>query len=134
MYLFDTDIVANIFKPSPSQALLARLAGVEQRHQHISTTTIAEIVYGAWKSRRPRYHLDNLEKILLPAINIVNFDAKAAYVCGHLRACLEKDGTPLALADLEIAAMTVANNLTLITGNLRHFARIPELAAENWLI
>lgn len=95
--------------------------------------TIAEIVYGAWKSNRPRYHLDNLEKILLPSVNIVVFDSKAACVCGHLRARLEKDGTPLALADLEIAAMAIANNLILVTGNLRHFAGIPERAAENWL-
>lgn len=134
MFLFDTDIVTNVFKPMPAQALLARLAGVEQRYQFIATTTIAEIVYGAWKSNRPSYHLDNLEKILLPAINIVGFDAKAAYVCGRLRARLEKDGTPLALADLEIAAIAIANNLTLVTGNVRHFARISELVVENWLI
>lgn len=133
MYLFDTDIITNIFKPSPSQALLARLAMIEQRHQYISTTTIAEIVYGAWKSGRPQYHLDNLKKILLPAINIVGFDAKAAYFCGQLRARLEKDGTPLALADLEIAAIAIANHLTLVSGNLRHFARIKELAVDNWL-
>jgi len=29
--------------------------------------------------------------------------------------------------------ISVANNLTLITGNLWHFARIPELVVENWL-
>jgi len=133
MYLFDTDIITNIFKPSPSQTLLARLATIEQRHQYISTTTIAEIVYGAWKSSRPEYHLDNLQKILLPAINIVGFDAKAAYVCGQIRARLEKDGTPLALADLEIASIAIANHLTLVSGNLRHFARIKELAVDNWL-
>ena len=134
MYLFDTDIVTNVFKSSPSQALIARLAGIEQRQQYVATTTIAEIVYGAWKSNRPRYHLDNLERILLPAVNIVGFDAKAAYVCGQLRARLEKEGAPLALADLEIAAIAVANNLTLITGNLRHFSRIKELVVENWLV
>ncbi len=133
MYLFDTDVITNVFKPKPAPKLLKRLAAVERRHQYVATTTVAEIVYGAWKSERPQYHLDNLEKILLPAVSIVSLDGKAAYVCGALRARLEKAGTPLALADLEIAAIAISNQFTLVTGNVRHFTRIPELSVEDWL-
>lgn len=136
MYLFDTDIITNIFKKSPARLLLERLAGTAKNAQHISTITItiSEIVYGAWKSSKPQHHLRNLEEILLPAVNIVGFDAKAAYVCGSLRARLEREGTPLAPADLEIAAIAIANDLTLISGNLRHFERVRELKVENWLV
>lgn len=134
MYLFDTDIITNIFKKSPAPLLVKRLAGTAKNVQHISTITISEIVYGAWKSANPQYHLRNLEEILLPAVNIVGFDAKAAYVCGSLRARMEREGTPLALADLQIAAIAIANDLTLISGNLRHFERIRELKVENWLV
>jgi tRNA(fMet)-specific endonuclease VapC len=133
MYLFDTDVITNIFKKKPSPVLLERLSTTPRQAQHISVITLAEIVYGAEKSDRPRHHLENLEKILLPSVNIVPFDAKAAYLCGRLRARLEKEGTPMALADLEIAAIAMANNLTLVTGNLRHFSRVRELAVENWL-
>ena len=133
MYLFDTDIITNVFKKEPSASLLQRLAETPRNDQHISTVTISEIVYGAWKSGRPRHHLDNLENILLPAVNILPFDAKAAYVCGGLQARLERNGTPLALADLEIAAIAMANDLTLVTGNVRHFSRIEDLRVENWL-
>ncbi|MFZ5764065.1 MAG: type II toxin-antitoxin system VapC family toxin [Thermodesulfobacteriota bacterium] len=133
MYLFDTDIITNIFKKAPSPGLLDRLNGTPKSAQHISAITISEIVYGAWKSSRPQYHLRNLEEILLPAVNIVGFDAKAAYVCGSLRARLEREGAPLALADLEIAAIAIANGFTLVSGNLRHFERIAELKTENWL-
>ena len=133
MYLFDTDIITHVFKKRPSEKLLARLAEVPQQAQYISTVTIAEIVYGAWKSSQPQRHLDNLEKVLLPVVNIAGFDAGAAYVCGGLRARLEQAGTPLALADLEIAAIAIANELTLVSGNLRHFTRIQELRVENWL-
>lgn len=133
MYLFDTDIITHVFKKNPSQKLLAKLAETPRQDQHISTITISEIVYGAWKSAQPKRHLDNLEKVLLPAVNIVTFDAKAAYVCGAVRARLEREGNCLALADLEIAAIAIANDLTLVSGNLRHFARIHELRAENWL-
>ena len=78
---------------------------------------------------RPR----NSPKILLSAVNVLAFDSKAAYACGRLRARLECAGNPLAIADLEIAAIAIANDLTLIRGNLRHFSRISELKVENWL-
>jgi tRNA(fMet)-specific endonuclease VapC len=133
MYLFDTDTITNVLKKQPSPSLLQRLATIDQSYQYISTITVAEIVYGAFKSGRPRFHLENLERILLPAVNIVSFDSKAAYVCGRLRAELEGRGEPLSLADLEIGAIAIANDLTLITGNTRHFARIPDLVFENWL-
>ena len=66
-------------------------------------------------------------------MNIVSFDAKAAYICGRIRAELEKRGTPLDLADLEIASIAIANNFTLVSNNVRHFERIPQLSYETWL-
>lgn len=134
MYLFDTDIITNIFKKHPSSALLARLADIPRSRQHISTITVFEIVYGACKSDRSDYHIRNLQEILLPAVGLLGFDSKAAFVCGHIRVALEKAGTPLALADLEIAAIALANKLVLVTGNIRHFARVPGLTVENWLV
>ncbi len=91
-------------------------------------------MYGASKSKNPGLHLQNLEDLLLPAVQIVDFDSKAAHVCGTLRARLEKQGEPLALADLEIASIVIANDMVLVSGNSRHFSRIPELCIENWLI
>lgn len=133
MFLFDTDVITNILKERPSKTLLKRLTAIPLDEQYISTITISEIVYGAVKSHRPEYHLNNLQNILLPSVNVVGFDAKAAYVCGRLRAELEKKGLPLDLADLEIAGICIAGNFTLVSGNIKHFERIPELRLENWL-
>lgn len=133
MYLFDTDILTNIVKTRPSVNLLERLQSIPQEQQFVSTITISEIVYGAMKSQRPAYHLKMLEEVLLPAVNIIGFDAKAAYACGRLRAEMEKLGTPLALADLEIAGIAISNDFTLITHNLRHFGRIVQLKCETWI-
>ena len=133
MFLFDTDIITNIFKRKPSAQLIRRLSDTPSSLQYISTITVFEIVYGAAKSNRPEYHLKNLETILLPAVNVVGFDAKAAYVCGQLRAELEQEGLPLDLADLQIAAIALSGNFTLVTGNTKHFQRIKTLHVENWL-
>ncbi len=133
MYLFDTDTITNIVKPRPSANLLRRLEKISSKQQFVSTITILEIVYGAEKSQRPEYHLNNLETILLPAVNIVSFDTKAAYICGRIRAELEKQGKPLDLADLEIAAIAISNDFILVTNNVRHFERLPLLKYENWI-
>ena len=133
MYLFDTDTITNVFKKRPSPNLIKKLKNIDPKEQFISTITISEIVYGAYRSHRPEFHIQNLESILLPAVNIVGFDSKSAYICGQMRASLEKTGALIPWADLQIASIAIANALTMVTGNLRHFNRIPELNVENWL-
>lgn len=134
MYLFDTDVLSTILKPRPPQGLLKRLRETPARQQFTSTVTISEIVYGAHKSDRADHHLRNLEEVLLPAVNIVDFDAGSAYVAGKLRAQLEKAGQSLSLADLQIAGIAIAHDLVLVTGNRKHFARVGGLRLENWLV
>lgn len=134
MYLFDTDVITNIFKKKPSSYLVRRLEQIPTDEQFITTITVAEIVYGARKSQRPEYHLHNLEEVLLAEVAVLDFDINAAYLAGQIRAALEKIGMRLSWADIQIAAISMAHDLTLITGNTRHFSRISGLKIDNWLI
>jgi predicted nucleic acid-binding protein len=133
MYLFDTDTITNILKPAPSPSLQSKLRDVAAEKQFISTITIYEIVYGAYRSARAEHHLRNLKELLLPQVLIVDFDSEAAYVCGALRVELERSGVPLPLADLQVASIAIANQLVLVTGNVGHFRRIPGLPVQNWM-
>lgn len=133
MYLFDTDTITGILKKSPFPGLVKKLQKLKKSNQFIPTITISEIVYGAYKSSRPDYHIERLEKLLLPAVNILIFDTKASYICGRLRAELQQKGMTLTLADLQIASIAIANDLILITGNTKHFKRIDMLKIDNWL-
>jgi tRNA(fMet)-specific endonuclease VapC len=85
------------------------------------------------KSKAPEYHLKNLEQLILPAVNILPFDSDAAFTYGKIRVELERKGIPLTHADLQIAAIALINDLVLVTGNIRHFARIDSLKVENWI-
>jgi tRNA(fMet)-specific endonuclease VapC len=134
MYLFDTDAVSNIFKKRPSAVLIRKLDELAPDEQFISSITVAEMVYGARKSNRPDFHLKNLERVLLTMATVLDFDVRAAYIAGQIRADLEKQGMPLSWPDIQIGAIAVAHKLTLITGNDDHFARIPSLNVENWLV
>ena len=133
MFLFDTDTITNILKPRPSSGLLDRLSNLDITQQFVSTITVAEIAYGACKSKRRKQHIHNLEHMLLPNVNVLDFDCAAAYIAGEVRADLEKRGAPIPFVDIQIAATALAHDLTLVTGNTQHFDRIDGLHVEDWL-
>lgn len=64
---------------------------------------------------------------------VMPFDAAAAEVYGPLRTQLESVGQRLAEADLRIASIALSRSAVLVTGNVRHFGRVPQLVVENWL-
>lgn len=133
MYLFDTDILSQVLKRTPSPTLLTRLATVPAKQQFTSAITVGEMVYGAYRSDRPDHFLRQLEERLWPNIRILPFNRAAAETYGRLRAELEEAGTPLAEPDLRIAAIALTHELTMVTGNVRHFSRVAGLRIENWL-
>jgi tRNA(fMet)-specific endonuclease VapC len=134
MYLFDTDALSQIIKKNPSLAFIRKLASIEPEHQFTTVITVGELVYGAYKSDRPEYFFEKLEKLVWPNIHILPFDVGSANVYGRLRADLEKKGTPLTEPDLRIAAIALHYGLIVITGNLKHFSKVPGLGVENWII
>lgn len=88
---------------------------------------VGELYRGAFSSDRAAVHLENIERRVLPTVTVLPFDVAVARVYGELEAQLRKSGSPLADADLQIAATAIHHGLELVTGNLRHFARIAGL-------
>jgi len=109
------------------------LAEVPPAQQYTSSITVGEIIYGVYKSTRVDYYWEKLERLVWPRVQIVPFDRKAAEVYGRLRAELEREGQSLPDPDLMIAAIVLVRNLVLVTGNVKHFARVKGLRVENWL-
>lgn len=133
MYLFDTDAITNILKKKPSKKLLKNIKSVSKKEGNISTITLGEIIYGAYKSLNPDFHLNNLKTILLPMVNILPFDSRAAYYYGKIRTDLEVSGKTIAHADIQIASIASSNSLIIITGNMKHFSRIKGLIVKDWI-
>ncbi len=100
----------------------------------MSSITLGELLYGAYRLReRGRALLQRLETIPARTRSILPFDDAAARQYGQLRAYLERLGTPIGDADVRIAAIALVHGLIMVTGNVRHFQRVPGLAVENWL-
>ena len=132
MYCFDTDVLSAVIKRDPPLALIRRLAQIPAAEQFTTTITLGELLYGA--ARRGSARLTRqVREVVAIASTVLPFDVRAAEVYGPLRAELEAAGAPLAEADLRIASIALSRRLTVVTGNVRHFERVPDLAVENWL-
>ncbi len=133
MFLFDTDSLSQVLRRDPSPSILIRMAAVPREEQFTTAITVGEMVYGAERSSRREYLLRQFEERLWPNLRILPFDRAAAETYGRIRAELERAGTPLAEPDLRIGAIALTRDLTVVTGNTRHFSRIPGLRVENWM-
>lgn len=124
-YLFDTDAISELFKPRPAATYVGWLGAVPREEQFTSAVVLGELYKGAFRSSAVARHLENIEKRLLPSVTVLSYDSAAARVYGEIRARLEDAGRPLADADLQIAATALLHDLELVTGNVRHFKRVP---------
>jgi predicted nucleic acid-binding protein len=132
VYCFDTDVLSAVLRKEPPLRLIRRLAQVPADEQFITSITLGELLYGA--SKRGSLDLAQRVRVLvLRAAAVLPFDAAAAEIYGPLRSSLEAMGRRLDEPDLRIASIALSRRLTLVTGNVRHFSRVPDLRVENWL-
>jgi tRNA(fMet)-specific endonuclease VapC len=132
VFCLDTDILSAILRPVPSVEVIRRLADTDPTEQFTTSITLGELLYGAARKRSARL-AERARSAIGEAIRILPFDSAAAEVYGGLRAELEAAGKRLADPDLRIASIVLARDVTLVTGNVRHFSRVPGLRVENWL-
>ncbi|MEO6322373.1 MAG: type II toxin-antitoxin system VapC family toxin [Polaromonas sp.] len=129
MYLLDTNIL--IYAYRHLGGCRERLDAQSASDLSICAINIAEIEYGIAKSSRPeglRLFLSNIQaRYALQPLSV-----EAACQAGQLRAVLERQGQPIGAYDLLIAGVALANNLTVVTRNVREFARVPNLKVESW--
>ena len=128
MIIFDTDVCIVLLRGNTN--ILTRRQQSDDSIG-VSFMTVAELYYGAEKSENPNRNQQSVEQLLL-SLEIIQSDIHILKRFGRLKAELEKSGIPLADADALIAATTLEKGSLLITGNLKHFERIPGLKLENW--
>jgi predicted nucleic acid-binding protein len=126
-YLFDTDAISELLRPRPLPTYLDWLKTIPREDQFTSAVTVGELFKGAYRSSARERHLKNIEERVLAAVTALPFDVSVACVFGKVRAHLEETGNILPDADLQIAATALYHDLELVTGNVRHFQRIPHL-------
>lgn len=128
-YLLDTNIC--IFFLQGKYDVAAQLEKAGRANCYISEITVAELLYGAACSAQPERHSEQVKQFIaqfeiLPIFNALPFYAQTK---AHLR----KNGQMIDDFDILIGATAVSANLILVTENVRHLKRIPDIQTENWI-
>ena len=128
-YLIDTDIY--IYLMEGNQGIADRIRDTGEENIFLSSISVAELYYGAFKSSKQDKNLFRIQKNL-EKLQILNFNHHAAKIFGRLKANLLRLGHPIADMDLEIASIAIYHQHTLVTHNTKHFSPITELLLEDW--
>lgn len=129
-YLLDTNIVIYVIKRRPPE--VHEQFNRHHDHMALSAVTLAELMHGVEKSSDPARNLAVVEDFC-SRLSILPYGEKAAAHYGAIRAVLERRGDSIGVNDLHIAAHARSEGLTLVSNNLREFARVPGLLTENWV-
>jgi tRNA(fMet)-specific endonuclease VapC len=129
-YLLDTNICIYLIKKQFPD-IIPRLLQVGFDKVAISSITIAELEYGVANSSKSQQAQLALLQFIIP-FEIIDFTVDAASWYGRIRKELKTKGLPIGAMDMLIAAIALANDLSLVTNNEREFRRIAGLKIENW--
>ena len=130
-HLLDSNACIDHLRHGKSSKVSHQLDAMPPGSVVLCSVVIAELVFGARRSVNPTSALKQVTHYCDP-FDSIPFEDSAAEVYGLVKADLFAKGTPIGPNDLLIAAIAIANGLTLVTHNTSEFGRIAGLALEDW--
>jgi predicted nucleic acid-binding protein len=123
-YLLDSDWLINAL--AGRSRAIAPLERLSSKHIGVSVITLAEVYQQAFESTNPDAYLHSFRGFIA-AFRIIPVTEPIAVRFAEIRALLTRRGELISDFDILIGATALHYNLTVLTFNLRHFSRIPDL-------
>lgn len=127
--ILDTDILSEVLR-GRNESVAKRAERYRAAFTRLSTTliTVTEVVKGYRQLGRDH----DLQRFLagLPAMELLTLDLEIATLGGSIAGDLVRTGQTIGDFDPLIAAIAIAHDRTLVTGNTRHYQRIVELGYD----
>jgi len=127
-YLLDTNICISIIRNK--YGVPDKLKSVGKRHCYVSEISIAELYYGASKSKRESQRYEDVE-LIRENFKIIPI-SECVFKFGQIKADLEIKGQRLDDFDLLIGVTALTHNFVMVSDNIKHLGRIPGIKIENW--
>ncbi len=115
-------------------SLEPRLAGRGQEEFFLSVITASELLHGVHRAADSsvRARRSAFVEAVLGRFPLLPVDLAIARSHAQLWAGLMAEGRLIGPHDLWLAATCLAHGLTMVTANVREFARVPGLVVESW--
>ncbi len=135
-YVLDTMVWSELRRPRPNRAVAAWVDSQDWDDLFMSVMTLGEIRAGA-ADPKARDRQEELEAWLTEiktqlAGNLLSVDPAAAEAWGEIHARRSAVGAMPAFVDSLIAATAIANGLTVVTRNVRHFEDLGVPVLNPW--
>jgi tRNA(fMet)-specific endonuclease VapC len=110
------------------------IRGREDEEAFISVVSASELLHGVWRAKTPaiRARRSAFVEAAIERFPLLTIDLACARVHAQVQAEMEERGQLVGPHDLWLASTCLAHGLSLITGNLREFERVPGLRVERW--
>lgn len=129
MYLLDANVVLDYFRERGNVA--ANLLAVPPAELALPAIAAYEVWVGVLGSQNPARRRAQYEQFL-SEVPVLDFDAATGRRAAELRHALERKGESIGPLDTLIAGAALAHDASLVTRNVREFARVPGLSVVNW--
>ncbi|MGF1590356.1 MAG: PIN domain-containing protein [Pleurocapsa sp.] len=129
-YLLDTCSLSDYLKGDINTML--RLKQENPYNIFVSSITRFEIEYGLKLKPSLSQKITPQLSAIYQKIKTIDFSIAEANIAANIRSELKQAGNPIGYYDLLIAATALANNLTVVTSNIKEFSKIKDLSVENW--
>lgn len=128
-YLIDTNICIYLLKKQ--YGIAERLNKIGRENCFISDVTLAELYYGASHSGQKEKKKEGVRYVeeyftVLPIHEVLE-------KFGDSKALLKSNGLLIDDFDLLIGATAVVYGLIMVTENVKHLSRVPDIRIENWV-
>ncbi len=131
-YLLDTNILPEIVRKRPHPGVTQRIGSCRRHQLATSSVCVLELRYGALRGPNGQQLWERITQDVLSQVRILPVGEDEAVRAGEILAHLAADGETIELEDVLIGATALTRGLIMVTRNLRHFSRIPDLAVESW--
>lgn len=136
-YLLDSNIISELVRYNADFNLLKNMVK-HSSDMAISVITLDELLYGVKilpEGNKKNALMDFIQNDVRANFKVKTFSEKAADVHSDIQSKLAKVGKPAPYDDSQIASIAIAEEMTLVTRNTKHFEAIAEyfpLKLENW--
>ncbi len=114
-----------------SGALRRALSRINANDIALCSVVVAELLAGCYGAQHPPGELAKVA-YLRRMFHSLPLDDNSAEVAARIQGELSARGLRIGSNDLFVAAIAVANDLTLVTHNISEFGRVAGLRIEDW--
>jgi tRNA(fMet)-specific endonuclease VapC len=130
MKILDTDLLAAILRKN--EGAFKRFGQIKSENALFTTVfNVQELLFGALLSENFEKNF-KASKELVDSLQVLVYDKDSMQESVKVQVHLEKRGLHIGLLDEMIAGICLKHNATIVTRNVNHFSKIPNIKIEKW--